>query len=492
MFRPFAPKLAAAALAALLLIQPLAPTLGLAANTATVPAYTRTLKLGSSGTDVKTLQQKLKDLGYFSGATTTQFGSITMNAVKAFQKAKKLTADGIVGRVTFNALFSGTQSAPTATAGASATATPVNTSGSTFTRTLKMGCKGTDVQSLQQRLKDLGFFSTSVTTTFGSVTLSSVKSFQKAKGLSADGIVGRITFDALFLNAQSNPSTSASATSTTPTYQYGRLQNQTALKKGNSGDDVRDLQTALKQKGYFTGDVTGSFDTKTQDAVMKFQRAMGLDMDGIAGNYTLSALYSLLNPPDLNAIKAWPDPALAAQWSALQVEKLTWTDADTKAFPRGSDAWVVDVKTGYTFKIRRTGGTLHADVETLTAADTATLYKTAGNTFTWNRHAVWVIVGNRRLAASMNCMPHGYDSIAANDMKGQFCIHFVDSKTHGSNKVDADHQKAIETAFTTPMVVPGTTVSATTSTTPSATISITPTGSATATATAEETIAPAA
>jgi peptidoglycan endopeptidase LytE len=56
--------------------------------------------------DVKPLQQLLKNKGYFtySGSFTTYYGTNTATAVKSFQKAKGLTVDGIVGRKTFNAL----------------------------------------------------------------------------------------------------------------------------------------------------------------------------------------------------------------------------------------------------------------------------------------------------------------------------------------------------------------------------------------------------
>ena len=62
-------------------------------------------------------------------------------------------------------------------------------------------------------------------------------------------------------------------------------------------------------------------------------------------------------------------------------------------------------------------------------------------------------MNGRRLAASMNCMPHGYDTIAGNDFKGQFCIHFIGSRTHSSSKVDPDHQKCIEEAYQTGLKV---------------------------------------
>ena len=329
-----------------------------------------------------------------------------------------------------------------------------------YTRVLKKGCKGQDVKALQNRLKQLGYYKSTVDSAFGSGTEGSVKSFQRAAGLSADGVVGKTTYNAICKAkpAGSGTSTPTSTPKTTPTPKatatpspsggdtsgYGALDNQVTLRTGSKGNNVKDLQKALKQKGFFTGNITGSFESQTKSAVMSFQRSVRLDADGVAGNYTLSALYSLLNPPDLSTIQPWP-ANLNCGWG-YHVEMLTWDNVKDSAFKRTMNAAVVDVRTGYAFQIRRTGGTNHADVEPLAALDTATFFKAAGN-FSWARRPIWVIVNGRRLAASMNCMPHGYESLGGNDMVGQFCIHFVGSRTHGSNKVDPDHQKAIEEAY---------------------------------------------
>jgi len=66
-----------------------------------------TLKNGSSGSNVKALQQKLKALGYYTGSIDGKFGSGTLSAVKAFQKKNGLSADGVVGTNTWTKLNSG-------------------------------------------------------------------------------------------------------------------------------------------------------------------------------------------------------------------------------------------------------------------------------------------------------------------------------------------------------------------------------------------------
>src|SRR5438309_11613921 len=79
------------------------------------------LKQGSSGADVKNLQQKLKDLGFNPKGVDGNFGPGTKAAVIAFQKSKGLHADGIAGPQTLSALQPG---AAIASAGGGATTQP--------------------------------------------------------------------------------------------------------------------------------------------------------------------------------------------------------------------------------------------------------------------------------------------------------------------------------------------------------------------------------
>lgn len=65
---------------------------------------TTILKSGSKGLDVKTLQQKLKNLGYYKGSIDGHYWTLTINAVRAYQKAWKLVADGIAGPITLGKL----------------------------------------------------------------------------------------------------------------------------------------------------------------------------------------------------------------------------------------------------------------------------------------------------------------------------------------------------------------------------------------------------
>lgn len=143
------------------------------------------LRQGSGGEHVKTLQRRLKEVGFDPGSADGDFGPKTAAAVKAFQRSKGLGADGVVGPQTWKAL-EGVQG-PSAPSPAPSTSRP----------TLREGAKGEDVKALQQRLKSLGFDPGAADGDFGGRTSSAVRSFQHAAGLGADGVVGPRTWAAL-------------------------------------------------------------------------------------------------------------------------------------------------------------------------------------------------------------------------------------------------------------------------------------------------------
>lgn len=121
---------------------------------------------------------------------------------------------------------------------------------------------------------------------------------------------------------------------------------------------------------------------------------------------------------------------------------LTWELAD-KLFPRFTYAWVEDQETGMRFRVQRRAGSQHADVQPLTAGDTEIMKKIYNGEWSWRRRAIILEVGTDRIAASMNGMPHGGGQIKGNEFKGHFCIHFLDSKTHGSNEENLAHQMMV-------------------------------------------------
>lgn len=153
-------------------------------------SITRTLKTGVSGNDVKSLQNALKSLGYFTyPSLTTYYGSVTAASVRNFQSKNGLTANGVVDSKTAAAINAALV-AKSGTAGQAPATPPAKVPAFAASRTLKLGMSGDDVKQLQSVLVKLGVYNYgSVTGYFGTVTQTSVKAFQKANGMVQTGIV---------------------------------------------------------------------------------------------------------------------------------------------------------------------------------------------------------------------------------------------------------------------------------------------------------------
>ena len=133
-------------------------------------------------------------------------------------------------------------------------------------RDLKEGDEGDDVSTLQYRLKDLYYLTSDATGIYDAATTAAVKSFQEDFGLEATGEADAKTQSLLFA-AQYRP-----------------------LKKGCTGDDVKELQTRLTVLGYYKGKVSGEYLDATEEAVRAYQEANGEEVTGIADVDTLAVL----------------------------------------------------------------------------------------------------------------------------------------------------------------------------------------------------------
>ena len=360
------------------------------------------LRKGATGSAVKDLQTKLKKLGFYNASIDGDYGDTTVAAVKAFQKKYNLTADGVAGSETLKKLDSAYK----------------NADSDKDDDSLRKGATGSAVKDLQTKLKKLGFYNAYVDGSYGDTTVAAVKAFQKKYNLTADGVAGSETLkklDTAYKNADSNTST-----------------DDDSLRKGATGTAVKTLQTNLKKLGFYTAYVDGSFGATTESAVKAFQKKYGLTADGVAGSATLKKIESAV---------------ASASSGKITTERLDWFNGGKNVIPNGAVFQIKDVSTGLIFSVRRQSGGNHMDAEPLTAEDTAILKKINGGTFSWRRRAVLVKYNGHVYAASIYSEPHGTNTILDNNFDGQFCLHFYGSKTHGTDRVDADHQKCVEQAM---------------------------------------------
>lgn len=129
------------------------------------------------------------------------------------------------------------------------------------------------------------------------------------------------------------------------------------------------------------------------------------------------------------------------QGKVLYGEPLSWEQVN-KIFPKYTTILLTDLETGKQLEVERRGGTYHADIQPVTKADTTVLKEIYGGSWSWRRRAVVAEIGLKRLAASINGMPHGAGKLN-NDFPGHFCIHFLGSRVHQSRKVDPAHQMMV-------------------------------------------------
>lgn len=383
-----------------------------------------TLQKGDSGSAVKAVQQRLKELGYYSSSCDGNFGTQTVNAVKAFQKKNGLSQTGIADAATQKKLHS-------------SSAVKANAATSKTDGTLKKGDKGTAVKQLQQRLKELGYYTSAIDSEYGAKTIAAVKAFQQKNGLTADGVAGSATLKKV--NSSSAVSASGKTTVTLKT-------NQT-LKSGDSGAQVKALQARLKELGYYTTSLDSDYGYRTTAAVSAFQRANKLTVTGTANPTTLRKLVSS-SAISASAANNNTNTNTGTTTTKYKTEKLDWFNGGYKKFSGRPTIEIKDVKTGLVFKGKVLYGSNHLDVEPLTKADTAILLKINGGVeFKWNRRPMLVKHNGHVYAASIYSEPHGQQTILDNNFDGQFCLHFYGSKTHGTEEVKQDHQDAIAQAM---------------------------------------------
>jgi hypothetical protein len=212
-------------------------------------------------------------------------------------------------------------------------------------------------------------------------------------------------------------------------------------KEGDRGADVTKLQQALKVAGYYKDNCDGIYGENTVAAVKAFQKARAMSVDGVAGPGTIRILFDV--PASAVAASATVKAGSGVKYATI---KLDWNKGGASAIPKGANFKIKDVRSGRVFNARCLYGTNHMDAEPLTKEDTELMKKCYGGAWSWARRPILMLYGGKVYAASMNGMPHGGQSIYNNGFDGQFCIHFLNSRTHGTDKVDEAHQACVNEA----------------------------------------------
>lgn len=386
------------------------------------PGNTITIKDGSNGEHVLKLQQRLQALGYYTSRLDGIYLSDDKAAVKAFQKVNGLTADGKAGYQTQSVLYSDSAIG--------------NSTAVTESETLKLGSKGDAVSKLQTRLIERGYLKGKADGVFGKNTRTAVRNFQKANKLTADGVAGESTLNAL--------NSSSSIVNT----------NSTTLRIGMVSNAVTEMQNRLITLGYLTGKADGIFGTKTSLALIAFQKANKLTADGIAGKKTLAALGSNTavnaNGASVTPPTVTPSAPSISGIKASDVKYEMWYSGLRNKAKSLPNVTVYDFSTGISWKLNMFSLGAHADSEPLTAEDTASMNRAFGGKTTWTPKPVWVKFSDGTVViAAIHNSPHGVQHVTNNNFAGHLCLHFprTAAQVTSIGSYATSMQKAIDQAW---------------------------------------------
>jgi len=231
------------------------------------------------------------------------FDAETQAAVRAFQNIFNLSADGVIGRETWNRI-SFINVAVTRLAELDGEGTRVTIGRNPPNVVLRQGARGENVLQLQFLLNYISEFYPEVPgvikdSVFGADTRAAVIEFQRRFNLATDGVVGPITWNKLY--AVYRGITESAPIPPSPVPPPGTLPPYpgTLIRQGSTGQNVRLIQNALNTIGrVYTSipplAVDGVFGPITQSAVVAFQREFVLTPDGIVGPITWGKLMQVL------------------------------------------------------------------------------------------------------------------------------------------------------------------------------------------------------
>ncbi len=253
------------------------------------PSMYSTLSYGSYGDDVARLQNRLKQLNYFSDSADGYYGESTVNAVRAYEARYDRAPTGVATIALQKHLFSNEAKSYSADYQPSAEYT-----------VLSEGSYGTNVYALQSRLIELNYMTGSPDGYYGASTSQAVRAFEAAYSRTQTGIASVTMQETLYSpNAIKNTLTKPAGGT------YSRLKN------GDKGDDVAKLQQRLIELGYLSGNVDGYFGAGTEKAVEAFEAAYGIAPTGIASPALQSYLFA-------KTAKRNPYGEVAVSYSSLE------------------------------------------------------------------------------------------------------------------------------------------------------------------------------
>ena len=336
-----------------------------------------TLREGSKGESVRSLQQALIDLGFLNGKADGIFGKQTRAAVCSYQRSRKLKEDGLAGKKTLamiqedlakksntSSAASSSSSSSSSSSASSSSSSSSSSSGKLFSgnyATIRLGDRNDRVKILQQALIRLKYLSGKADGIFGQKTLDAVVLFQKENKLSADGLAGKKTL--------------------------------TALETADRNNAVRGSSSASSTSASSESSSASSSSSSSSSSTSSSSASSGRT-------------------------------AKAPDGSTLRL--LHWFNDIKPSLKNGEKLLIYDPSTGLSWTLKVLSRGRHCDCEPLTLQDTKTMEEAFGFRNTWDQKGVYVkLPSGVWTIGSTHDMPHLSGSSKDNGFDGHLCVHFL-------------------------------------------------------------------
>ena len=234
---------------------------------------------------VRDLQTWLKRYGYFNTEPTGYYGEITQKAVMDFQADHKMTVDGKAGPATRKILFGGEYKA------IPSTRVVTNSFGSSIGE-YSLGDRGAEIQKIQTRLKELGYYEYSrVTEYYGPITEEAVLKFKAKNGLStANSTVDAQTYSLLFSNSATKYVKPVATVTTTATTTKKSTVKATTTKATTKATTTKKTTTkATTKKTTTTKKATTTKKVTVSSNSSKVEKMISAAMAQLGDKYVLGA-----------------------------------------------------------------------------------------------------------------------------------------------------------------------------------------------------------
>ncbi|MCH5279076.1 MAG: peptidoglycan-binding protein [Christensenellaceae bacterium] len=227
-------------------------------------------------------------------------------------------------------------------------------------------------------------------------------------------------------------------------------QGSTIYSDNSTGEMVVRIQIRLRELGYITFKPTGAYRSMTVEAVKAFQERCGqfgesIGVDGRMGAQSIGRLFEFTAPQSAIPTSVHMPKGPTSNERQVKGELVSWNTVKTQ-LTSGRKYRIIDCNTGTEFELVFFGGENHAEMELASEEQLESFDYICGSEYNFLKRPIVVEINGELVAASIQCYPHGADTLSDNGMEGHVCVFFEDSLSHVGSLPDVEHNSNVYSA----------------------------------------------